>query len=95
VTSDHKGKGLAYIKFKHAPHALEAFEKLDGTVFQGRLLHVLPAVDRQTRSDADNKHGVKEKKLNAKKQSAARKNNLWDWGALYMNVSSLRLVKKV
>jgi multiple RNA-binding domain-containing protein 1 len=80
---------MAYVKFKHGPHALEAFQKLDGTVFQGRLLHILPALDRQTRSDAEKSQAVKNKKLDAKKQVAVKKNHLWDWGALYMNVSVL------
>ena len=58
LTSDHKGKGMAYVKFQHSPHAVEAFEKLDGTVFQGRLIHILPAIDRQSRSEADKKAGL-------------------------------------
>jgi len=80
---------MAYIKFNHAPHALDAYQKLDGSVFQGRLIHILPALDRQTRIEAEKSHGVKDKKLDAKKQIATKKNHLWDWGALYMNVSSL------
>jgi multiple RNA-binding domain-containing protein 1 len=82
---------MAYVKFKHAPHALEAFQKLDGTVFQGRLLHVLPALDRQTRSEAEKSQGIKDKKLETKKQTAAKKNHLWDWGSLYMNVGFIPL----
>jgi multiple RNA-binding domain-containing protein 1 len=89
LTSDHKGKGVAYVKFKHAPHALEAFNKLDGTVFQGRLLHILPAVDRETRSEAERKQGLKDRKLETKKQAAVKRNNLWVWGSLYMNVGIL------
>jgi RNA recognition motif-containing protein len=92
LTSEHKGKGMAYVKFKHAPHALEAFKKLDGTVFQGRLLHILPAVERETRSEAEQKQGLKDKKLEAKKQTAVKRNNVWDWGSLYMNVGIYLLV---
>lgn len=87
-TPTHTGKGLAYVKFKHAPHALRAFESLDGTVFQGRLLHILPALDRQTRSEADKGQTVKDKKLESKQKNAT-KNNVWDWGSLYMNVCCL------
>jgi len=42
-------------------------------------------LDRQTRSDAEKSQAVKNKKLDAKKQVAVKKNHLWDWGALYMN----------
>ena len=38
-----KSKGIALIQFADADGALAAKEALDGAVFQGRLLHVLPA----------------------------------------------------
>eukprot|EP00359_Climacostomum_virens_P004703 CAMPEP_0204905636 /NCGR_PEP_ID=MMETSP1397-20131031/5530_1 /ASSEMBLY_ACC=CAM_ASM_000891 /TAXON_ID=49980 /ORGANISM="Climacostomum Climacostomum virens, Strain Stock W-24" /LENGTH=618 /DNA_ID=CAMNT_0052074543 /DNA_START=1 /DNA_END=1857 /DNA_ORIENTATION=- len=36
-------KGFAYVKFSTTEAAVQAFNKLDATVFQGRLLHILPA----------------------------------------------------
>ena len=38
-----KSKGIALIQFAEADGALAAKEALDGAIFQGRLLHVLPA----------------------------------------------------
>ena len=38
-----KSKGIALIQFADAEGALAAKEALDGAIFQGRLLHVLPA----------------------------------------------------
>ena len=38
-----KSKGIALIQFAEAEGALAAKEALDGAIFQGRLLHVLPA----------------------------------------------------
>ncbi|BDA49748.1 Multiple RNA-binding domain-containing protein 1 [Coccomyxa sp. Obi] len=38
-----KSKGIALIQFAEAEGALEAQRALDGSIFQGRLLHVLPA----------------------------------------------------
>ena len=38
-----KSKGIALIQFAEANGALAAKEALDGAIFQGRLLHVLPA----------------------------------------------------
>ena len=35
--------GFAFITFMMPEHAVEAFNELDGRVFQGRLLHILPA----------------------------------------------------
>jgi multiple RNA-binding domain-containing protein 1 len=41
-------KGIAFVTFGNANSALDAYEKLDGTIFQGRLLHILPAKKSQT-----------------------------------------------
>ncbi len=38
-----KSRGLAYVQFSFAEDAVRALEELDGSIFQGRLLHVLPA----------------------------------------------------
>jgi multiple RNA-binding domain-containing protein 1 len=35
-------KGLAYITFSTPQEAIAAYERLDGTTFQGRLVHILP-----------------------------------------------------
>lgn len=36
-------KGFAYVKYSTTEAAVQAFNQLDNTVFQGRLLHILPA----------------------------------------------------
>jgi multiple RNA-binding domain-containing protein 1 len=41
-------KGIAFLTFETANSALDAYENLDGTIFQGRLLHILPAKKSQT-----------------------------------------------
>lgn len=38
-----KSKGVAFVEFMVADDAARAMEGLDGSIFQGRLLHVLPA----------------------------------------------------
>ena len=35
--------GLAYVTFMFPEHAVKAFSELDGSVFQGRLIHLLPS----------------------------------------------------
>ena len=39
-------KGFAYVKYETTEAAVEALNQMDGSVFQGRLLHVLPAVKK-------------------------------------------------
>lgn len=39
--------GFAFVTFMMPEHAVQAFNELDGHVFQGRLLHILPAKPRK------------------------------------------------
>ncbi|MCL7028878.1 hypothetical protein MKW94_017973, partial [Papaver nudicaule] len=36
-------KGIAYVLYTLPEFAVRAFEELDNSIFQGRLLHILPA----------------------------------------------------
>ncbi|GFR48899.1 hypothetical protein Agub_g10847 [Astrephomene gubernaculifera] len=38
-----RSKGLAYVQFQMPEDAVRAAQQLDGTIYQGRLLHILPA----------------------------------------------------
>ncbi|MEW5307701.1 MAG: hypothetical protein WDW36_010079 [Sanguina aurantia] len=38
-----KSKGIAYVLFRMPQDALTAYRAADGTIFQGRLIHVIPA----------------------------------------------------
>ncbi|OCH87831.1 hypothetical protein OBBRIDRAFT_795808 [Obba rivulosa] len=82
-------KGLAYVTFTQPNNAVAAFEALDKTSFQGRILHVLPAVDRKGKEkegegagDAGRKKSLKEERDAKRKASAGREFN---WAMLYMN----------
>jgi multiple RNA-binding domain-containing protein 1 len=59
---------------------------MDGKTFQGRLLHVLPAVDRKPKPEGDGKaKSVKESRQEKRKEFASKE---FSWGMLYMNVSA-------
>ena len=72
------------------PHcALKAYETLDRKSFQGRLLHVLGAVDRKRKFQMNEEAKktmmtVKEKREGGRKAVAG---NEFNWSMLYMNVS--------
>jgi len=36
-------KGIAYISFTNPSDAIKAYEDLDGIIFHGRLIHILPS----------------------------------------------------
>jgi multiple RNA-binding domain-containing protein 1 len=80
-------KGLAYITFSQPSSALAAYEALDKRSFQGRLLHILAAVDRKNKSEVVEGEGqgksLKNEK-NAKRKANASKE--FNWSMLYMNV---------
>ncbi|KAF8809936.1 hypothetical protein BYT27DRAFT_6509543 [Phlegmacium glaucopus] len=79
-------KGLAYVTFARPAQALAAYEALDKKSFQGRLLHILAAVDRKGKFEVvegdGRKNSVKDEK-NAKRKSMAGKE--FNWSMLYMN----------
>ena len=82
-------KGLAYVTFARSTEALAAYEALDKKSFQGRLLHILAAVDRKGRFEVvegdGKKKSVKDEK-NAKRRAMAGKE--FNWSMLYMNVGT-------
>ncbi|CAL1402353.1 unnamed protein product [Linum trigynum] len=43
-----KSKGFAYVRYARAESAARALEELDKTIFQGRLLHIMPAKKKYT-----------------------------------------------
>ncbi|THH23232.1 hypothetical protein EUX98_g7946 [Antrodiella citrinella] len=78
-------KGVAYVSFADPKNAVAAYEALDKKSFQGRLLHILPAVDRRGKPelvDANGKRSLKEEK-NVKRKGTAGKE--FNWAMLYMN----------
>ncbi|KAF8339318.1 hypothetical protein F5887DRAFT_1160703 [Amanita rubescens] len=81
-----QSKGLAYVSFAKPENALAAYEALDGNSFQGRLLHVLAAVDRKSKFQVEEGEGkkktLKEERAAKRRATAAKEFN---WSMLYMN----------
>lgn len=87
-TRTNTSKGYAYVQFLEVEAAVRAYEALDGKVFKGRLLHIMPASSRQT-------HKLDEydlSKLPLKQQNQIRRRHeaatsTFKWNSLFMNVS--------
>ncbi|KAK4691049.1 multiple RNA-binding domain-containing protein 1, partial [Phenoliferia sp. Uapishka_3] len=77
-------KGIAYISYLSPDSALAAFEELDRSSFQGRLLHILPAVSRNPakKGEEGKSTGLRGDREREKKKEAGKAMN---WGTLYMN----------
>lgn len=46
-------KGYGIVTFLFPEHAVKAFNELDGTIFQGRMLHLLPGIASKTKEDEE------------------------------------------
>ncbi|KAF8654742.1 hypothetical protein AX16_003397 [Volvariella volvacea WC 439] len=83
-------KGLAYVTFAKADDAVAAYEALDKKSFQGRLLHIMAAVDRRGNIQVEEGEGRKKtlkEERQAKRKSAATKE--FNWSMLYMNADAV------
>ena len=65
-----KIKGFGFVSFLLPEHATKAFNALDGTIFQGRMLHLLPSKSKDEIS-ADDPNASSYKKAKAVKQKKA------------------------
>lgn len=76
-------KGLAFVLFSDPAHALAAYRAKDGSTFQGRLLHLLPAVNKDAPADTHKKAAtLKQTRAEQKKHDAGKDFN---WSMLYMS----------
>ncbi|PLW35268.1 hypothetical protein PCASD_13674 [Puccinia coronata f. sp. avenae] len=80
-------KGLGYVSFSRPADALEAYRKLDQHDFQGRLLHILPAVTRNSRTDSSTtaSKGKNSVKLEQDAKRKLESSKQFNWATLYMN----------
>ncbi|KAL5276299.1 RBM19 family protein [Megaselia abdita] len=85
-------KGFGTVTFVMPEHGVQAFNELDGSIFQGRLLHLIPAKGRNTEEDeakfAQELEGMnfKEKKEALLKKSAQKNNN---WNTLFLGADAV------
>ncbi|CAE6423309.1 unnamed protein product [Rhizoctonia solani] len=88
LTSERTSKGLAYVSFTDIDSAERALKEMDHALFQGRLLHVMPAVTRAGKEEADSRPSMDKKTGLKKERATKRKENAgqdFNWGMLYMN----------
>ena len=84
--------GLGFVTFMLPEHAVKAFEELDGQIFHGRLLHLLPSSSRSTKENASERESAtegssyKKKKANQKKSQAGSSHN---WNTLFLGANAV------
>jgi RNA recognition motif-containing protein len=82
-----KPKGFAYVTCMFPEKAIKAFNDLDGTIFQGRMLHIIPAKSKREDVEDENAHKTfknkKDEELKKKSQSSH------NWNSLFINQNSV------
>ncbi|XP_040207844.1 probable RNA-binding protein 19 [Rana temporaria] len=83
-----KPKGFAFVTFLITEHAVKAYAEVDGQIFQGRMLHVLPStVKKEEEAEgATESAGYKKQKALKEKANSSSSHN---WNTLFMGTSSV------
>ncbi|XP_024900250.1 probable RNA-binding protein 19 isoform X1 [Pteropus alecto] len=84
-----KPKGFAFVTFMFPEHAVKAYAEVDGQVFQGRMLHVLPSTIKKGASedaDAPGSSSYKKKKESKDKANSSSPHN---WNTLFMGPNAV------
>lgn len=90
IDKEKRGKGFGFVQFMIPEQATHAMNELDGSSFQGRLLHIIFAKDKSTSADGDgdDKDGkssrlssYQQKKEKDRKSMAGMKDS---WNASYV-----------
>lgn len=86
-----KPKGIAFVTFMFPEHAIKAMDATDGSVFQGRMLHVLPAKAKPDNpspgeSDATSTSSYKKNKEQSQKTSS---NQTFNWNTLFIGTDAV------
>ncbi|GAV28965.1 hypothetical protein PMKS-002443 [Pichia membranifaciens] len=85
-----KSKGFAYIQFETAKEAVKAYIELDKQIYQGRLLHILPAdVKKEHKLDEFELKNMPLKKQKLLKRKFEASKQEFSWNSLYMNTDAV------
>ncbi|XP_028400283.1 probable RNA-binding protein 19 isoform X2 [Dendronephthya gigantea] len=91
--NSNQSMGFAFVTFMMPEHAVEAFNELDGHVFQGRLLHILPAKPKRgvEGKDGVEKDGIETSSFKKRKTEkvASLKAKDHNWNALFLGVNAV------
>ncbi|KAI3455775.1 hypothetical protein Pfo_012438 [Paulownia fortunei] len=84
-----RSKGIAYVLFALPESAARALEEMDSSIFQGRLLHVMPAKQKNPYTSETNNAGNLSSKTFKQQRNAERKaseatGNTRAWNSLFM-----------
>lgn len=86
------GKGYAYVQYCDPVAAQHALDVLDGTAFQGRLLHIIPSNSKnQSSMNESTVSQLSFKKQQQVKRRSEAASSTFNWNSMFMNVGILNL----
>merc|ERR1712168_1435901 len=81
----NKSTGFAFVTFMLPEHAMKAWQELDGKIFQGRILHIIPGRDKKT--EDPNADGSYKKRKKAEKKALS--GSAHNWNALFLGQNTV------
>uniref|UniRef100_A0A2K5J7Z3 Probable RNA-binding protein 19 n=2 Tax=Colobus angolensis palliatus TaxID=336983 RepID=A0A2K5J7Z3_COLAP len=84
-----KPKGFAFVTFMFPEHAVKAYSEVDGQVFQGRMLHVLPSTIKKEASEDASALGSSSYKKKKEAQDKANSTSSHNWNTLFMGPNAV------
>ncbi|NXA38006.1 RBM19 protein, partial [Eudromia elegans] len=84
-----KPKGFAFVTYMMPEHAVKAYAEMDGQVFQGRMLHLLPStIKKGKKEDANAEESSSYKKQKQAKDKANRASS-HNWNTLFVGTNAV------
>ncbi|XP_074868755.1 putative RNA-binding protein 19 [Carettochelys insculpta] len=84
-----KPKGFAFITYMIPEHAVKAFAEVDGQVFQGRMLHVLPSTIKKEEKENPDVAGSSSYKKQKESKDKANSASSHNWNALFIGTNAV------
>ncbi|XP_052219695.1 probable RNA-binding protein 19 isoform X2 [Dreissena polymorpha] len=82
-----KIKGFAFVTYMMPEHAVKAYTQLDGKVFQGRMLHILPGKEKNEDDEQFAEGSSFKKEKQAKQKALASSSH--NWNALFLGANAV------
>ena len=88
-TESNKVIGYAFVTFMFPEHAVKAYQDCDGTIYQGRLLHILPAKPRDTGEGNGGDAEAESFKKRKEKQLKSQASSSHTWNTLFLGQNAV------
>lgn len=85
-----QSKGFAFVTYMIPENAVTALAQLDGHVFQGRMLHLLPSTLKKEKADSDSGGpGISSYKRQKDAKNKAASSSSHNWNALFLGTNAV------